>query len=121
MKLEEVLIQSQDIPGWSVATDNGITVALDVTLSTELKEEGIARDFVNRIQNFRKDMGLEVQDKIRIQVAPSNETVDYALLNFSDYIKTVTQALALTLDGASNNSTVLDMDEFELAVKVEKV
>ncbi|MBR9776222.1 MAG: isoleucine--tRNA ligase [Cytophagales bacterium] len=121
LKLEEVLIQSQDIPGWSVATDNGITVALDVTLSTELKEEGIARDFVNRIQNFRKDMGLEVQDKIRIQVAPSNETVDNALLNFSDYIKTETQALALTLEGDSNNSTILDMDEFELAVKVEKV
>jgi isoleucyl-tRNA synthetase len=121
LKLEEVLIQSQDIPGWSVATDNGITVALDVTLSTELKEEGIARDFVNRIQNFRKDMGLEVQDKIRIHIAPLNDTVDNALLNFSDYIKTETQALALTLDGDSNNSTVLDMDEFELAVKVEKV
>ncbi|GAB3002932.1 isoleucine--tRNA ligase [Cyclobacterium sediminis] len=121
LKLEEVLIQSQDIPGWSVATDNGITVALDVTLSTALKEEGIARDFVNRIQNFRKDMGLEVQDKIRIHIAPLNATVDNALLNFSDYIKTETQALALTLDGDSNNSTVLDMDEFELAVKVEKV
>ncbi|AKP50817.1 isoleucine--tRNA ligase [Cyclobacterium amurskyense] len=121
LQLEEVLIQSQDIPGWSVATDNGITVALDVTLTTELKEEGVARDFVNRIQNLRKDMGLEVQDKIRIQIAPLNETVDNALLNFSDYIKTETQALALTLDGDSNNSTVLDMDEFELAVKVEKV
>lgn len=121
LKLEEVLIQSQDIPGWSVATDNGITVALDVTLSTELKEEGIARDFVNRIQNFRKDMGLEVQDKIRIRIAPHNEAIDNALLNFSKYIKTETQALALTLDGEINNSTVLDMDEFELAVKVEKV
>lgn len=121
LQLEEVLIQSQDIPGWSVATDNGITVALDVTLTTELKEEGVARDFVNRIQNLRKDMGLEVQDKIQIQIAPLNETVDNALLNFSDYIKTETQALALTLDGDSNNSTVLDMDEFELAVKVEKV
>ena len=121
LQLEEVLIQSQDIPGWSVATDNGITVALDVTLTTDLKEEGVARDFVNRIQNLRKDMGLEVQDKIRIQIAPLNETVDNALLNFSDYIKTETQALALTLDGDSNNSTVLDMDEFELAVKVEKV
>ena len=113
------MIQSQDIPGWSVATDNGITVALDVTLTTELKEEGVARDFVNRIQNLRKDMGLEVQDKIQIQIAPLNETVDNALLNFSDYIKT--EALALILDGDSNNSTVLDMDEFELAVKVEKV
>ncbi|WP_339925792.1 isoleucine--tRNA ligase [uncultured Cyclobacterium sp.] len=121
LQLEEVLIQSQDIPGWSVATDNGITVALDVTLTTALKEEGVARDFVNRLQNLRKDMGLEVQDKIRIQIVPLNETVDNALLNFAEYIKTETQALALTLDGDSNNSTVLDMDEFELAVKVEKV
>lgn len=121
LQLEEVLIQSQDIPGWSVATANGITVALDVTLTTALKEEGVARDFVNRVQNLRKDMGLEVQDKIRIQIVPLNETVDNALNHFSEYIKTETQALALTLDGQSNNSTVLDMDEFELAVKVEKV
>jgi isoleucyl-tRNA synthetase len=121
LALAEVLIQSQDIPGWSVATDNGITVALDVTLTTELKEEGTARDFVNRIQNLRKDMGLEVQDKIRIQIAPLNDTVDNALKHFSEYIKTETQALALSLDGNSNNSTILDMDEFELAVKVEKV
>ncbi|EPR66519.1 Isoleucyl-tRNA synthetase [Cyclobacterium qasimii M12-11B] len=121
LQLEEVLIQSQDIPGWSVATDNGITVALDVTLTTALKEEGVARDFVNRVQNLRKDMGLEVQDKIRIQIVPLNERVDNALLNFSEYIKTETQALALTLDGESNNATVLDMDEFELAIKIEKV
>jgi len=121
LQLEEVLIQSQDIPGWSVATANRITVALDVTLTTALKEEGVARDFVNRVQNLRKDMGLEVQDKIRIQIVPLNETVDNALNHFSEYIKTETQALALTLDGQSNNSTVLDMDEFELAVKVEKV
>ncbi len=64
LALEEVLITSQDIPGWSVASHNGITVALDVTLTDELKQEGIARDLVNRIQNLRKDMGLEVQDKI---------------------------------------------------------
>jgi isoleucyl-tRNA synthetase len=121
LALAEVLIQSQDIPGWSVATDNGITVALDVTLTTALKEEGIARDFVNRIQNLRKDMGLEVQDKIHIQIAPLNDTVDQALDHFSEYIKTETQALALSLDGNSNKSTILDMDEFELAVIVEKV
>lgn len=119
--LAEVLIQSQDIPGWSVATGNGITVALDVTLTTPLKEEGIARDFVNRIQNLRKDMGLEVQDKIHIQVAPLNDTVDQALDHFAEYIKTETQALALSIDATSNNSTILDMDEFELAVTVEKV
>ncbi|MBD8491134.1 isoleucine--tRNA ligase [Echinicola sp. CAU 1574] len=121
LNLEEVLITSQDIPGWSVASDNGITVALDVTLTDELKQEGIARDLVNRIQNLRKDMGLEVQDKITIKVAQLNEQVDQALVNFSDYIQAETQALSLSVNGDVSEGTVLDMDEFELKVKVEKV
>ncbi|SEJ07229.1 Isoleucyl-tRNA synthetase [Cyclobacterium xiamenense] len=121
ISLEEVLIQSQDIPGWSVASDNGITVALDVTLTTELKEEGIARDFVNRIQNLRKDLGMEVQDKIRIQAAASEQVVTDALTHFSDYIKTETQAMALELANEIIHPTVLDMDEFTLSVTVEKV
>ncbi|GAB3653248.1 isoleucine--tRNA ligase [Echinicola sediminis] len=119
--LEEVLITSQDIPGWSVASDNGITVALDVTLTDELKQEGIARDLVNRIQNLRKDMGLEVQDKITIKVAKLNEQVDKALENFADYIQSETQALSLSVNGDVAEGTVLDMDDFELKVKVEKV
>src|SRR5690606_6454362 len=85
LSLEDVLITSQDIPGWSVASDRGVTVALDVTLTTELKQEGIARDFVNRIQNLRKDMGLEVQDKINIEVKSFTEEVNVALANFSPY------------------------------------
>lgn len=119
--LEEVLIQSQDIPGWSVASDNGLTVALDVTLTTELKEEGIARDFVNRIQNLRKDLGLEVQDKIRIKAAASDQLVSGALNHFSDYIQTETQALALQMENDLNNPTVLEMDEYTLSVTIEKV
>lgn len=118
---EEVLITSQDIPGWSVASANGITVALDVTLNDELKQEGIARDLVNRIQNLRKDMGLEVQDKITIKVAKLNEQVDRALENFSAYIQSETQALSLSVNGDVEEGTVLDMDDFELKVKVEKV
>src|SRR5690606_9735433 len=97
LSLEDVLITSQDIPGWSVASDNGLTVALDVTLTTSLKQEGIARDFVNRIQNLRKDMGLEVQDKITLNIRKSEEEVDQALLNFSGYIQTETQATSLSL------------------------
>ncbi|AWW30642.1 isoleucine--tRNA ligase [Echinicola strongylocentroti] len=118
---EEVLITSQDIPGWSVASANGITVALDVTLTEALKQEGIARDLVNRIQNLRKDMGLEVQDKITIKVAKLNEQVDSALENFSAYIQSETQALSLSVNGDVEEGTVLDMDEFELKVKVDKV
>ena len=118
--LEEVLITSQDIPGWSVASDQGVTVALDVTLSDELKQEGVARDLVNRIQNLRKDMGLEVQDKINIKIADDNELVKNALESFGEYIQTEVQALNLELSPALDGATVLDMDDFELAVLVKK-
>jgi isoleucyl-tRNA synthetase len=118
--LEEVLISSEDIPGWSVATDEGLTVALDITLTEELKQEGIARDLVNRVQNLRKDMGLEVQDKINIQVARQNELSDAAMQNFARYIQTETQALSLELQDSISGGTVLDMDDFEITVKVEK-
>lgn len=118
--LEEVLITSQDIPGWSVASDQGVTVALDVTLSDELKQEGIARDLVNRIQNLRKDMGLEVQDKITIKLANDNELVNKAIKSFGEYIQTEVQALKLELTSELEAAIVLDMDDFELAVLVEK-
>ena len=117
--LEEVLITTQDIPGWSVASDQGVTVALDVTLTDELKQEGIARDLVNRIQNLRKEMGLEVQDKIRIIVSEENDMVKAAVSSFGEYIQSETQAVTLDL-GAVTDGTVLDMDDFELPVKVEK-
>jgi isoleucyl-tRNA synthetase len=119
--LEEVLISSQDIPGWSVATDQELTVALDVTVTDELKQEGIARDLVNRIQNLRKDMGLEVQDKIRIKVAQHSDLVTQAITNFAKYIQTETQALSLEILETIADGVVLDMDEFELIVNVEKV
>jgi isoleucyl-tRNA synthetase len=119
LTLEEVLITSQDIPGWSVASDQGVTVALDVTLTDELKQEGVARDLVNRIQNLRKEMGLEVQDKIRIIVAEENDLVKAAVTSFGEYIQSETQAVTLDL-GAVSGGTVLDMDDFELPVKVEK-
>lgn len=120
LSLEDVLISSQDIPGWSVASDRGVTVALDVTLTTELKQEGIARDFVNRIQNLRKDMGLEVQDKINIEVKSSTEEVNVALANFSPYIQAETQALSLMIVANLDNAIELDMDDYILSVKVEK-
>lgn len=121
LALEDILITSQDIPGWSVASDNGVTVALDVTLTPELKQEGIARDLVNRIQNLRKDMGLEVQDKINIHVGRFNHDVDQAILQFSAYIQEETQAQSLLLVSGIENGTVLDMDDFELILKVVKV
>jgi isoleucyl-tRNA synthetase len=118
--LEEVLITSQDIPGWSVASDLGVTVALDVTISDELKQEGVARDLVNRIQKLRKDMGLEVQDKINIMIDSSLDLVNSSVDNFGQYIQTETQALNLSLVNELQGATTLEMDDFEIAVKVEK-
>jgi len=118
--LEEVLISSQDIPGWSVASDQGVTVALDVTLTEELKQEGVARDLVNRIQNLRKDLGLEVQDKIKLLVSDSNALVNASIALFGGYIQEETQAISLAVGKLDGEAPILDMDEFELAVHLIK-
>ena len=124
--LEDVLISSEDIPGWSVAAEGGITVALDITITEELKREGIARDFVNRIQNLRKDKGLEVLDKISIEVQKDQlpkeqaELVVRALTEFKDYISTETQALSLEFNDSLTEFAEADMDEFMLKVKINK-
>jgi isoleucyl-tRNA synthetase len=117
---EDVEIRSQDIPGWSVASEAGLTVALDITLSDELKQEGIARDVVNRVQNMRKDMGLEVQDKIRISIQRSDELINSALRSNKEYICTETQALSLDIVEALAGGTEVEMDEQTLIMKIEK-
>ncbi|MFO7874193.1 MAG: isoleucine--tRNA ligase [Bacteroidales bacterium] len=92
--LDEVEIISEDIPGWLVANDGNITVALDVTITDELKQEGIARELINRIQNLRKDKGFEVTDKIVLQVE-KQDTITNAILNNNDYICSETLATEL--------------------------
>ncbi|MBS1554502.1 MAG: isoleucine--tRNA ligase [Bacteroidetes bacterium] len=122
--LEDVLISSEDIPGWSVAVEGGITVALDINITDELKREGIARDFVNRIQNLRKEKGLEVLDKISIEVEKDHipkeqaEQVVRALTEFKDYISTETQALSLELKEKVADTAEIEMDEFVLKVRI---
>jgi isoleucyl-tRNA synthetase len=116
--LEDVLISSEDIPGWAVANEGGITVALDIKVTDDLKREGIARDFVNRVQNLRKDMGLEVLDKIGIEVERDGETVTAALTEFKEYIRVETQALSLELIDTLAGASEVDMDEFILKVKI---
>jgi isoleucyl-tRNA synthetase len=121
---DDVIIMSEDIPGWAVASEGGITVALDITITNELKLEGIARDFVNRIQNLRKEMGLEVLDKILIEVEKDvslngqGESIVAALSQFKDYISTETQALSLELKDKVNEANEVDMDEYKLKVKI---
>jgi isoleucyl-tRNA synthetase len=116
--LDDVLISSEDIPGWAVASENGLTVALDITLTDELKREGVARDFVNRIQNLRKDMGLQVLDKIAIEVEKDGEVITSALTEYKEYISTETQALSLELKSNVADASEVDMDDFVLKVKI---
>ncbi|MDH5475242.1 MAG: isoleucine--tRNA ligase [Cyclobacteriaceae bacterium] len=117
--LEDVEISSEDIPGWTVASEGRLTVALDITLTDELKKEGIARDLVNRIQNMRKDKGLEIQDKIRINVEKNTEIVNSALETNKVYICNETQALSLDISDLLSKSELLEMDEHKIKVNIE--
>jgi len=118
---DDVLITSEDIPGWMVATDNNLTVALDITLTDDLKREGIARDFVNRVQNLRKDMGFAVLDKIAIEVERNGEPVTAALTQYREYIQNETQALRLELKDSIEDAAEVDMDEFKLNIKISVI
>ena len=100
--VEEVEITSQDIEGWLVANSGNITVALDITISEELKKEGIARELVNRIQNIRKDSGFEVTDKIDVTLQKDG-TVEEAVQQNIEYIKTETLTANLDLAEEVNN------------------
>ncbi|MFA0961629.1 isoleucine--tRNA ligase [Roseivirga sp. BDSF3-8] len=114
-----VEISSDDIPGWSVANDGRYTVALDITLSDELRQEGIARELVNRVQNLRKDMGLDVQDKIKISVEKNQDLVNAALDANKEYICRETQALNLDMPETLNDGKVLEMDDLVLKVRID--
>lgn len=115
---ESVEISFDDIPGWLVASNEGTTVALDITLTDELKQEGIARDFVNRVQNLRKEMGFEVQDKIKVTVQNTNDLIASALASNKEYICTETQAFALDMADSVDGSEI-EMDEHKLVLKIE--
>ncbi|MET4074205.1 isoleucine--tRNA ligase [Hymenobacter sp. UYCo722] len=116
---DDVEIRTDDLPGWLVATDGPLTVALDVTLTDELRQEGLARELVNRLQNLRKDSGLEVQDKIRVTLADQQPELTAAVAAFGDYIRTETQALALTFAADVNGGSVLEFDDYSVPVLLE--
>jgi len=116
---DDVEIRTDDLPGWLVATDGPLTVALDVTLTDELRQEGLARELVNRLQNLRKDSGLEVQDKIRVTLADQQPELTAAVAAFGDYIRTETQALALTFAADVNGGSVLEFDDYSVPVRLE--
>lgn len=118
LTLDDIIISSEDIPGWSVATENGLTVALDVNVTEELKREGLARDFVNRVQNLRKERGLAVLDKINIEVERDGEILTSALTSYREYISTETQALSLELKEKVADAEEVDMDDFMMRIKI---
>ena len=115
----DVEIFSEDIPGWLVANEGKLTVALDVTVTEELRREGIARELVNRIQNIRKSSGLEITDKIKITLSKNPQTDD-AVNEYKDYICNQVLGTSLTLADAVENGTELNFDDFSLYVNVVK-
>jgi isoleucyl-tRNA synthetase len=118
---DDLLIQSEDIPGWIVATEGGITVALDITITDELKQEGIARELVNRIQNLRKDQGMDVQDKIEIIIGDDNPELQLSVLANKEYICAETQALTLTFGTLENDVVELEINEFSIKLSIRVI
>ncbi|MDI6032334.1 isoleucine--tRNA ligase [Flavobacterium sp. LB2P84] len=119
LTLEDVEITSQDIEGWLVANSNGITVALDITISEELKQEGISRELVNRIQNIRKDSGFEVTDKIKVQLK-RNGILEEAILKNEAYIKSETLTSDLVFVDEIENGTEIEFDDIKTMILISK-
>ena len=117
---DEFDISSQDIEGWLVANQGNLTVALDVTISDELRKEGIARELINRIQNFRKESGFDVTDKIKLSVLKDG-IVEKAILENENYIKTETLTDQLLLEDEVKNGIEVAFDEVNTKLLIEKI
>jgi len=122
--LDDVEIISEDIPGWLVANEGKLTIALDISISDDLRKEGLARELVNRIQNLRKNAGFEITDRIRIQLSSIKE-MDETIRDFGDYIRkqVLAESLEITdkLNSKVSHTTDLDFEDFILKVSISKV
>ena len=120
VELADVEVISEDIPGWLVANDGNITVALDITITDDLRKEGIARELVNRIQNVRKSKDFNITDRIVVKITP-DEHVNDAVAQFKDYIAKQVLAVAIGLAPVEGADVIaLDMDDYELKITVDK-
>ena len=120
VELADVEVISEDIPGWLVANDGNITVALDITITDDLRKEGIARELVNRIQNVRKSKDFNITDRIVVKITP-DEHVNNAVAQFKDYIAKQVLAVAIELAPVEGTDVIaLDMDDYELKITVDK-
>jgi isoleucyl-tRNA synthetase len=130
---EDVEILTEDMPGWLVANNGILTIALDIELTDELIEEGIARELINRIQNLRKSSGLDITDRIAI-VLEDRPEIHNAVLHCGDYIKSQVLATSLTLTSNSESgltgetcltaesglTSMLDMDGYNVKINIKK-
>ena len=116
----DVEISSQDIDGWLVASQSGVTVALDVTISEELKKEGVARELVNRIQNLRKDSGFEVTDRINI-LLQEDALVSQTIQDNAEYIKTETLADTLVVSEKVKDGLEITFDNVTTYLSISKI
>ena len=117
--INDVEIYSEDIPGWQVANDGKLTVALEVTVTDALRKEGIARELVNRIQNIRKSSGLEIVDRIHVYLS-KNSAINDAVIEYNNYICNQVLANDITLMDEVSDGTELEFDDFKLYVKIVK-
>ena len=117
--LEYIEIYFEDIEGWQVVSENGTTIALDTNIDEELKNEGIAREIVNRIQNIRKDSGYNVSDKIIIEIE-NNNLIEKAIFENIDYIKNETLAIELNFKENLINAQEVEFDNLIIKIKIFK-
>jgi len=120
VETSDVEILSEDIPGWLVANEGRLTVALDITITDELRREGLARELVNRIQNIRKTNGFDITDKIRIQIS-DNEVVRSAMNQWEKYILTQTLAESIVFTNSVQDGILLDIEDLDLTMSVKKI
>lgn len=121
LQLTDVEISSQDIPGWLVASEDGLTVALDINLTDVLKKEGLSRDIVNRIQNLRKDQNLEVQDKIDILYSTHDKLIKEAMEVHQQSIQQETQAKTILFNADLPNGISLNIDGAEIIIQLKVI
>ena len=119
LQLSDVEITSRDIEGWLVASAGPLTVALDVTIDDELRNEGIARELVNRIQNLRKESGLEVTDKIELKILKDGN-VEKAIENNEAYLKSETLTEILNLEEQLDEGTEVSFDDVQTKLFIQK-
>jgi len=120
LELEDVEIITEDMPGWLVANEGKLTVALDITVTDELLREGIARELVNRIQNIRKSNGYEIVDKIVVEIE-SREEIAEAVKEYANYIASQTLANSVVLVDSLTNATELEFEDYVVKINIQKV